>query len=91
MLNNMFNTLLQEASRTAHLLIDNAKAVSELERRQLLSSASSSAETCKRIPFILTWHHKFHGIGKILHQNYFEMIKDHPHLKSTFPEPPRTF
>ena len=40
------------------------------------------------IPLVLTWHHKFHGIGKILHQNYFQMIKDHPHLKSTFPEPP---
>ena len=69
-------------------LIDNAKAVSKLERQQLLNPALYSAKTCTRIPFVLTWHHKFHGIGKILHQNYFEMIKDHPHLKSTFPEPP---
>ena len=69
-------------------LIDNAKAVSKLDRQQLLNPALSSAKTCTRIPFVLTWHHKFHGIGKVLHQNYFQMIKDHPHLKSTFPEPP---
>ena len=33
-------------------LIDNAKAVSKLERQQLLNPALSSAETCKRTPFL---------------------------------------
>ena len=67
-------------------LIDNAKAVSKLERQQLLNPALSSLEICKGIPFVLNWHHTFHGIGKILHQKYFQMINDHPHLKSTFPQ-----
>ena len=68
--------------------IDNTKAVSKLDRQQLLNPVLSSAETCKRILFVLTWRHKFHRIGKILHQTYFQIIKDHLRLKSTFPEPP---
>ena len=39
------------------------------------------------IPFVLFWHSKFNGIGKILHDNFNKMITDHPALKEVFPQP----
>ena len=42
----------------------------------------------ERIPLVITYHHKFREISKILHKNYKTMITQAPNMKKIFPQPP---
>ena len=74
--------------RTRYKTIDDAEKAFDIgpdsyqgyKRNSFAHKPSISKQNVTDIPFILTLKHKFHGIGKILHQNYSEIIKDHPHL-----------
>ena len=70
-------------------LQQQARSVASLDRESLLCPPIDTPTNKQdRIPFVLFWHSKFNGIGKVLHDNYNKMITDHPALKEVFPYPP---
>lgn len=61
--------------------------VRQMKREELLTYKKRT-ETCDRIPLVLTYHHKFEGIGSAIKDAYNRSIAKFPELKSLFPQPP---
>ena len=61
--------------------------VANKDRQELLYPTAPQTSN-SRIPLVLTYHHKFSTIPKIIHDNYKKMIEQFPDTKSVFPEPP---
>ena len=41
-----------------------------------------------RVPYVVDYHHKLHGIPHILKRNHLAMIRNDPSMKAIFPSPP---
>ena len=57
-----------------------------MDREELL--APKPPATTERTPLVITYHHKFTGIGRVLRRAYQHMLAKHTDSAKVFPEPP---
>ena len=60
--------------------------VRRMNREDLL--APKPPATTERTPLVITYHHKFTGIGRVLRRAYQHMLAKHTDSAKVFPEPP---
>ena len=86
MLINFFNFFVQHGynERKVNQMKDE---VAHMDREELLTY-NRKADTTNRIPLVITFHHKFTGIAKVLRQSYQRMITKYPDTAKVFPSPP---
>ena len=60
--------------------------VANMSREDLL--APKPAQSSERTPLVITYHHKFAGIAKVLRRAYQRMLAKHTDSAKVFPEPP---
>ena len=65
-----------------------AANIENLSQESLLGPQLPKSNAADRVPFVLSYHHKFLGIAGILRKNYNNMVRDYPVLKTVFPEVP---
>ena len=61
--------------------------VRNTNRDDLLTYKTRGTST-KRVPLVLSYHHKFTGIKHVLRSAYYHMVQKHPQPSTIFPEPP---
>ena len=54
----------------------------------LLCNTKPNSSADRRIPLVISWHHKFRDISRILRNNYDMITSKYPDLKKVFPNPP---
>ena len=65
-----------------------AKTVAETDRESLLVPNIQRKTQSARVPLVVTWSHRFHGISQLLHANYARATASQSSFKDVFPEPP---
>ena len=85
---NQFITFFANRGYNQANLSQCAKEIATYHRQDLLKEKPKQTEEAKRIPLVISWHHKFKGISDVLHHQYERIARSNATFKEVFPQPP---